>query len=93
LLSKDPKTRIGVQNKEEIKFHEFFTDVDWDKLYLKKIIPPIDLIELKNELNSDSSIMVKYFIYFLHKFFICRLKNHKNFMILIMMKKIQTIIE
>ena len=58
MLDKDPKTRIGVQNKEEIKSHEFFSDIDWKKLYNRKINPPIDLIELKRELNNESSIIV-----------------------------------
>ncbi len=57
-MSKDPKTRIGVQNKDEIKSHDFFSDVDWDKLFQRKLMPPLDLIELKNELNSENSIMV-----------------------------------
>jgi len=47
-----------VQNKEEIKSHEFFSDIDWEKLYQRRITPPIDLIELKNELNSENSILV-----------------------------------
>jgi len=58
LLSKDPKTRIGVQNKDDIKSHDFFCEIDWDKLYQRKVTAPIDLIELKNELNSENSIMV-----------------------------------
>ena len=60
MLNKDPKTRIGVQNKDEIKSHEFFADIDWTKLFQRKIQPPIDLIELKNELNSENSILVMF---------------------------------
>ena len=67
-MSKDPKTRIGVQNKDDIKSHEFFSDIDWRKLYQRKIMPPIDLIELKNELNSDSSIMVIKRLFFKYFF-------------------------
>lgn len=61
-MSKDPKTRIGVQNKDDIKSHEFFSDIDWDKLFQRKIMAPIDLIELKNELNNESSILVNLFL-------------------------------
>jgi serine/threonine protein kinase len=60
LLNKDPKTRIGVLNKDEIKKHEFFNDLDWKKLYNRNIHPPIDLIELKNEIN-DSVVVNKNF--------------------------------
>jgi hypothetical protein len=47
-------------NKDEIKKHEFFADVDWKKLYNRTISPPIDLIDLKNQAN-DSSVIVNLF--------------------------------
>lgn len=59
MLNKDPKTRIGVQNKDEIKKHEFFDDIDWKKLYKRTYTPPVDLIELKNEINE--SVVVRNF--------------------------------
>jgi serine/threonine protein kinase len=42
LLQKDPKKRLGggSRDAEEIKEHIFFEDVDWNKVYEKKIIPP-----------------------------------------------------
>ena len=42
LLQKDPKKRLGGGHRdaEEIKEHKFFEDVDWDKIYEKKIKPP-----------------------------------------------------
>jgi hypothetical protein len=52
-LNKDPKNRIGVNNKEDIKNHEFFEDIDWDLLYERKIKPPVDLVECKRELNTS----------------------------------------
>ena len=42
LLQKDPKKRLGggIRDAEEIKEHKFFEDVDWNKVYEKKIAPP-----------------------------------------------------
>ena len=42
LLQKDPKKRLGgsIRDAEEIKEHKFFEDVDWKKIYEKKIKPP-----------------------------------------------------
>ena len=42
LLQRDPKKRLGGGNRdsEEIKEHKFFEDVDWKKIYEKKIEPP-----------------------------------------------------
>jgi serum/glucocorticoid-regulated kinase 2 len=53
LLNKDPKNRIGVNSKDEIKKHPFFADIDWDALYRREIEPPINLVECKKELNSS----------------------------------------
>ena len=57
LLNKDPKNRIGVGSKEEIKKHPFFYDIDWERLYKKKIEPPINLVECKKELNTTSNMI------------------------------------
>ena len=42
LLQRDPKKRLGggIRDAEEIKEHKFFEDIDWDKIYQKKIKPP-----------------------------------------------------
>ena len=42
LLQRDPKKRLGggIRDSEEIKEHKFFEDVDWQKIYEKKIEPP-----------------------------------------------------
>ena len=53
LLNRDPKNRIGVRNKDEIKSHPFFADIDWDKLLKKKIKPPIDLVSIKKEQEEE----------------------------------------
>ena len=42
LLQKDPKKRLGgnIKDAQEIKEHPYFSDVDWEKVYYKKITPP-----------------------------------------------------
>jgi hypothetical protein len=65
LLNRDPKTRLGVNNKDEIKNHEFFADIDWDLLYSRSIEPPINLVEIKNEyLREDNNISIRESIKF-----------------------------
>ena len=62
LLNRDPKNRIGVTNKEEIKNHPFFNGIDWEKLKRKEIEPPIDLVEIKqnnNDVNDYKNIKFK----------------------------------
>ena len=43
LLHKDPKQRIGVKDKEEIKSDPFFKDIDWNALESESIAPPLVL--------------------------------------------------
>lgn len=59
MLSRDPKNRIGVKSKEEIKNHEFFAEIDWDLLYKKKIPPPINLVDIKEDFFDDLNITSK----------------------------------
>jgi hypothetical protein len=64
-LNRDPETRIGKVNKQAIKKHPFFNGIDWDLLYERKIKPPIDLIQIKQELDQSIaldviSIITKY---------------------------------
>ena len=42
LLQRDPSKRLGgsLKDAQEIKDHPYFKDVDWDKVYNKKITPP-----------------------------------------------------
>ena len=51
LLCRDPKKRIGVNDKNELKNHEWFKDIDWDKLAKKQIEPPLNLVEMKKKLD------------------------------------------
>ncbi|CAD8076208.1 unnamed protein product [Paramecium sonneborni] len=40
LLQNDPTKRLGANGSQEIKNHEFFREIDWDRLYNKQIQPP-----------------------------------------------------
>ena len=39
-MNRDPNTRIGVKDKNEIKNDPFFKSIDWEKLARKEIEPP-----------------------------------------------------
>ena len=54
LLCKDPQKRIGVLDKSELKNHEWFKDIDWEKLAKKEIEPPLNLVEIKKELDNEN---------------------------------------
>ena len=54
LLNRDPKNRIGVTNKDEIKNHPFFSDIEWDELAKKEIEPPINLVQIKESNNEPN---------------------------------------
>ena len=41
VLERDPKKRLGVKGVEEIKGHSFFKGINWNKLYIKEIKPPL----------------------------------------------------
>ena len=58
LLCRDPKKRIGIYNKSEIKSHPFFKDLDWEKLGRKEITPPLNLVQVKiDEENNKNKSM------------------------------------
>lgn len=50
---------MGVNGKDEIKNHEFFRGLDWDKLYRKEIELPINLNDYKVDINESSSTYKK----------------------------------
>ena len=54
LLCKDPQKRIGVLDKSELKNHEWFKGIDWEKLAKKEIEPPLNLVEIKKELDNEN---------------------------------------
>jgi len=64
LLNRDPKNRIGVNSKDDIKNHDFFVDVDWDILFKRKVRPPINLVDIKNEFARENPQSIKESIKF-----------------------------
>ena len=54
LLSRDPYKRIGVIDKNELKTHEWFKDIDWKKLEKKQISPPLDLVQIKTKFDNHT---------------------------------------
>lgn len=39
-LDRNPETRLGSASFEDICQHPWFSDIDWEKLYKKQVIPP-----------------------------------------------------
>ena len=57
MLDKDPKKRIGINNdKSDLKNHEFFKDINWEDIALKKVKPPLDMIDVKEEYNLKEKV-------------------------------------
>ena len=49
--------RLGVKDKNEIKTHPFFRDVNFERLFKKECDPPFDVIELTEDiLRPDKSM-------------------------------------
>lgn len=42
LLNRNPIKRLGAHGAQEVKAHPFFSVIDWNALYNKKITPPFD---------------------------------------------------
>lgn len=55
LLCRDPKKRIGIYNKSEIKSHPFFKDLNWEKLGRKEITPPLNLVQIKIDEENNKN--------------------------------------
>ena len=57
MLHKDPKKRIGINNdKSDLKNHEFFKDINWEDMALKKVKPPLDMVDVKEEYNLNEKV-------------------------------------
>jgi len=52
LLNKNPKQRLGVGDKNEIKRHPFFKGMDWTKLYNRENPPPVAL-KMDDEADNE----------------------------------------
>lgn len=53
LLHKDPKQRLGVKNKDELRKDPFFKDIDWEALEGGTVAPPIILTQDENDSEMD----------------------------------------
>ena len=58
LLNKNPKQRIGVVDKLEIKRHPFFKGIDWNKLMAREIDPPI-ILTMDEEAENEELAYLK----------------------------------
>ena len=57
LLQKDPKKRIGIGNdKTDLKNHPFFADINWDDIANKKIPPPLELDDIREEYDMNEKV-------------------------------------
>ena len=60
MLDKDPKKRIGIGNdKQDLKNHPFFADIDWDLIFKKKIIPPVEMVDIREEYDLKEKVDFK----------------------------------
>ena len=56
LLCRDPLKRIGVIDKSELKRHIWFEGINWEKLAKKEVKPPLDLIQIKRNLENNKTV-------------------------------------
>lgn len=59
MLHKDPNQRIGVLDKAELKNHEFFEGIDWEKIEKKEYEPPILDEDFEDELSPFDRVIIK----------------------------------
>lgn len=66
LLERNPAKRLGANGVDEIKNHKFFKDVNWTKVYNKKLKPPYvpgTKAAFKGNLNADEVIMLPNYFF------------------------------
>ena len=56
MMEKDPKKRIGIN---DIKKHNFFADLDWDLILNKKIQPPVEMVDIREEYDLKEKVNFK----------------------------------
>ena len=60
MLDKNPKKRIGIGNdKQDLKSHPFFSDINWDLILNKKIIPPVEMVNIREEYDLKEKVDFK----------------------------------
>ncbi|KAI8147640.1 kinase-like domain-containing protein, partial [Fennellomyces sp. T-0311] len=59
LLERDPRMRLGYHGVDEIKQHMYFSTIDWDEVYHRRLIPPYvpDLRSSLDFSNFDPSFL------------------------------------
>ena len=86
LLVKNPDERLGSKDDiEEIKNHEYFKDVDWDKVYSKEYLPPPIIGDINKfqflkypQYYMDNNVYDSGDDYFNNQFNIYNYKNEKE---------------
>ncbi len=58
LLCKEPENRLGSKSTSEIKNHEFFSGLDWQMVYDKKIEPPFKPAAVDVDNHSVDQLLV-----------------------------------
>ena len=57
MLNKNPQKRIGIENdKSDLKNHEFFRDINWDDIMKKKIKPPVEMVDVREEYDLKEKV-------------------------------------
>ena len=60
MLNKNPNKRIGIENdKSDLKNHEFFRDINWDDIMKKKIKPPVEMVDVREEYDLKEKVEFK----------------------------------
>ena len=60
MLNKNPKERIGIENdKSDLKNHEFFSDINWDDIMKKKVKPPVEMVDVREEYDLKEKVEFK----------------------------------
>ena len=60
MLDKNPTKRIGIENdKSDLKNHEFFRDINWDDILKRKIKPPVEMVDIREEYDLKEKFEFK----------------------------------
>ena len=60
MLDKNPQNRIGISNdKNDLKNHEFFRDINWDDIMKKKVNPPVEMVDVRKEYDLKEKVEFK----------------------------------
>ena len=70
LLNRNPQIRLGYNGVEEIKAHQYFSNIDWELLDAKKLEPPY-----KPDVDGVSFFWFFWFSFFC---FVCAVFNFPN---------------